>query len=990
MSARDIVTRIVITAKDQASGVFTGLRTKVAAVGAAIAAYFGVNAFVDGIKGAAEFQEQMSKVQAITGASADEMDQLRKAAEDAGATTRYTATEAGQALENLARSGLTATESIQTLPAVLALAQGNSLELGEAAAFITKAVAGMGLEFDQAGRVADVLAKAAASANTDVQGLGQALSYAAPTANSLGLSLEETVAIIGKFADAGIDAGRAGTALNSIMAQFSDPASKFRRELGAAGITTNDFNKALRQLGEAGPKGQGAILAVGQEAGPALRALLGQGIGALDELRNSLLNAEGAAAKAAGVMDSNLNGALRALGSAWDTLKNTLLTPLLDPLAQQFTGLADRIRGFVADGTVDRFAQVLKDAFENSAGAFNQFLAGFNLESLIARIQLFAQQAGATLATVTGYLSNARDVSAVVFGAIGTGIDAIKIAFYGLSTVVAQTVSSILSGYASLVEGFSKVTFGDVSAQFKASADAIREYAESFAASARENADKAKQALMDTASSAQDLRGAFADLTGAADAQAASLNRAAAATDTLGKKATLTADQLDALGDDFEFVGGEARRAVDAVNMTSVALGKTGTAASAAARDVLKVPEAFKRMGVQSKSELDKLAAEAKSDFETIRASGAANTEGLTQAFTTYAQAAVAANNGVADAALMTQATMMGLKVTVDEAGNVTVTSMNNAAEAMKRARIEAERLRGAVRGVGKDAGQASAQIDKAGDSAAAAGKKATEVRASFAEPFLKGAAAASKYAAAAQRLGAEIYESTIGKIRVATLRTWSQALNTAYALAHRKAVNYTKALDDLDRQQQRVNNSVRDGYEDMKLRLLELDGTEEEVAAARAAREKAQVEREIALLKIEEKRARKLGELEKAEMLASDIQVTREKLTLLDQIHAKEAAQAKARRAEERKRAEEEKREQKRTERERDEVREEPRERPAAAEASPAATSGQASPATTRHEFVLRAGNGPATTVRVEGDADAAAFGRFLSQLADDMGRAA
>jgi TP901 family phage tail tape measure protein len=148
---------------------------------------------------------------------------------------------------------------------------------------VTKAVMGMGLAFDDAGRVADVLAKGANATNTSVEGLAQALSYAAPVANTLGVSLESTVAIIGKFADAGIDASRAGTALNSIMSQFANPLSSFRKELGAAGIVTTNFEEALHQLAAKGKDGERAINAVGLEAGPALRALLNQGMGALDE-----------------------------------------------------------------------------------------------------------------------------------------------------------------------------------------------------------------------------------------------------------------------------------------------------------------------------------------------------------------------------------------------------------------------------------------------------------------------------------------------------------------------------------------------------------------------------------------------------------------------------------------------------------------------------------------------------------------------------------
>ncbi|MEZ2740858.1 phage tail tape measure protein, partial [Comamonas jiangduensis] len=307
--------QIVINAKDNASAVLGRLEGKIKAVGIAVAGYFGIKAFAGGIQGAAEFEAAMSRVKAATDGTAEEMTALTKAAQGAGTSTKYTSVEAAGALENLAKAGLSAGDSIKALPAVLALAQAGDVELATASEYVTKAVMGMGLAFDDAGRVADVLAKGANATNTSVEGLAQALSYAAPVANSLGVSLESTVAMVGKLADAGIDASRAGTALNSIMSQFANPASKFRQELGAAGIVTTDFDKAIRQLAASGPAGEKAINAVGMEAGPGLRAMINQGMGALDGLTESLRNAQGSAADAAKTMSDNLKGALTGLGS---------------------------------------------------------------------------------------------------------------------------------------------------------------------------------------------------------------------------------------------------------------------------------------------------------------------------------------------------------------------------------------------------------------------------------------------------------------------------------------------------------------------------------------------------------------------------------------------------------------------------------------------------------------------------------------------------
>ena len=136
---------ILINAKDNASSVFTSLQGKVAAVGAAIATYFGISAFAGMVKGAADFEQGMSRVQAATGATAEEFAALKKAAEDVGAAGAYSSVEAAGALENLAKAGLNATEAIEALPAVLNLAQAGDVGLAESAEYVTKAVAGMGL-----------------------------------------------------------------------------------------------------------------------------------------------------------------------------------------------------------------------------------------------------------------------------------------------------------------------------------------------------------------------------------------------------------------------------------------------------------------------------------------------------------------------------------------------------------------------------------------------------------------------------------------------------------------------------------------------------------------------------------------------------------------------------------------------------------------------------------------------------------------------------
>jgi hypothetical protein len=271
-------------------------------------------------------------------------------------------------------------------------------------------------------------------------------------ANSLGVSLESTVAIIGKFADAGIDASRAGTALNSIMSQFANPASKFRQELGAAGIVTTDFDKALRQLAASGPAGERAINAVGLEAGPALRALLNQGMGALDGLTDSLRNAQGSAEAVARTMADNLQGSLTGLGSVWDAVVTALNTPVLPVLKQGVDALAGSLRRLVDDGSVTRMGQVLATAFDNGIQGVQKFLGALDVNQIILRMQVMASEVGEAFQRITTFATNAGNAVRMAWGVMSAGTNGVMAVIYKVGEAFAGVASNIQSGVALIID----------------------------------------------------------------------------------------------------------------------------------------------------------------------------------------------------------------------------------------------------------------------------------------------------------------------------------------------------------------------------------------------------------------------------------------------------------------------------------------------------------------------------------------------------------
>lgn len=582
MAAKNLVLRLLITAKDEASSIFGSLQSKAAAVASAIAAYFSVNFLAGVIKDAGDFEAALSRVKAATGASAQEMAALKKAAEEAGANTKFTSVEAAQALENLAKAGLTANKAIAALPAVLSLAEAGDISLAESATYVTRTVSGMGVAVEEAGRIADVLAKGANASNTSVKGLAEALSYAGPSARSLGLSLEQTVGYIGKFADAGIDASRAGTALNAILSQFQDPASKFRTELTAAGITTSNFDQALRQLVVSGKGGEKAILAVGTEAGPALRGLINQGLGALDDLTKQLTAAKGSAAETAQTMGDNLNGALSGLSSAWDTVRKKLGEPALEVVTQGVKELTAAFKAAVDNGTVTRFGEAIRAAFAAGIEWVRKFAAEVDPAALAAKLEANAVKIGAFFDSAAEKARNAGDVVRTAYGVMSAGTNAVMGTIYKLAEVFSAITFAILKDLAAISEGFSKVTFGAVSEGFKAAAAEIRVAAGGVAAVAAEYGRQAELAFSATVEGAEMARRGWAGLTASSQQAEQSVAKVAAA-------ARFTADDLDKAGDGAIVAGGklvqlgeQAQAAAGSAREASADMMYLGTAAQAA------------------------------------------------------------------------------------------------------------------------------------------------------------------------------------------------------------------------------------------------------------------------------------------------------------------------------------------------------------------------------------------------------------------------
>ncbi len=300
---------------------------------------------------AAEFDDSMRQVQATSGATGAEFGALREQARQLGADTAFSATEAAEGMNYLAAAGFDANQVMAAMPGMLSLASAGSVELGEAASIASSILNGFGLEAEEAGRVADVLAKSAAATNAGVTDMGEAMSYVAPVAKSTGLSLEEVAAAVGVLSNAGIQGSMAGTSLRGIISGLLTPTDKAADVLDRLGITVKDsagemlpLNEIIAQFEKSGLTAADALTIFGDRAGPGMLALVQQGSSGLVDLTAELKNSEGAATAMANTMESGPGGAFRTLEGSMEDLAITFgdaLIPAILPFIDLLKDLAN-------------------------------------------------------------------------------------------------------------------------------------------------------------------------------------------------------------------------------------------------------------------------------------------------------------------------------------------------------------------------------------------------------------------------------------------------------------------------------------------------------------------------------------------------------------------------------------------------------------------------------------------------------------------------
>lgn len=229
------------------------------------AAALGAALYAGPVKKAAEFQAQMSTVQALSGATGSDLAKLTALAKEMGATTQFTAVESGKALEYMAMAGWKTNQMIAGLPGIMNLAAASGEELGIVSDIVTDALTALGMTADDTGRFVDVLAAAATSSNTNVSGLGEAFQYVASTAGALGYTAEDLAVALGVMANSGVKGSQAGNSLKTALSRMAAPTTAMKSAMDQLGISMTDEYGNTKSLMEVMKNLRNSIGSVGVE-----------------------------------------------------------------------------------------------------------------------------------------------------------------------------------------------------------------------------------------------------------------------------------------------------------------------------------------------------------------------------------------------------------------------------------------------------------------------------------------------------------------------------------------------------------------------------------------------------------------------------------------------------------------------------------------------------------------------------------------------------
>ena len=314
---------------------------------------------VAAVKTAADFDSAMANVAAISGATGDDLQALRDKAREMGEKTKFSASEAADAMSYMAMAGWKTGDMLSGIEGIMNLAAASGEDLATTSDIVTDALTAFGLTAEDSAHFADILAAASSNANTNVSMMGETFKYCAPVAGALGYSAEDVAEAIGLMGNAGIKSTQAGTALRTMMTKLQGELKLSGEALGEVAIQTANADGSMRELSDIladcrtafskmseSEAAAAAETLVGKNAMSGFLALMNSAPGDIDKLRNAIENCDGSAEDMAAIMQDNLNGQLTILKSQLEELAisfGEMLMPVIRKVVTAVQGFVDKL-----------------------------------------------------------------------------------------------------------------------------------------------------------------------------------------------------------------------------------------------------------------------------------------------------------------------------------------------------------------------------------------------------------------------------------------------------------------------------------------------------------------------------------------------------------------------------------------------------------------------------------------------------------------------
>lgn len=426
------------------------------------------------IKTGSNFDTAMSKVAAISGATGSEIDALREKAREMGSKTKFSASEAAEAMSYMAMAGWKTNDMLSGIEGIMNLAAASGEDLASTSDIVTDALTAFGLSASDSGHFADILAAASSNANTNVSMMGETFKYAAPVLGSLGYSAEDSAIAIGLMANAGIKSSQAGTALRSAITNLAKPTDTVAIAMEQYGISLTDssgkmyslrdlmgqLRQKLGGLSEA-EQAQAAASLFGKEAMSGMLAIINSSSSdfnklatAIDTSSDSVDGYNGTTEKMAAVMQDNLAGQLTILKSQLEELAisfSDILMPVIRSIVSHIQGLVDKLNQLDPQTK----ETIIKIALIAAALGPVLIVLGKTISSVGSIISIISKLP-ASLSAVSGALV----VSLGAFAAIIAVIAALVAAFIYLWNTNDEFKSNIISIWEEIKNTFTELTQG--------------------------------------------------------------------------------------------------------------------------------------------------------------------------------------------------------------------------------------------------------------------------------------------------------------------------------------------------------------------------------------------------------------------------------------------------------------------------------------------------------------------------------------------------